>query len=105
MLFTFWQTLLDRIEHLEKLCDKKEKFLQVSTSRRGGRGGGRLSLPSSLSLFSSSHSSLPLQSTKMILKFRETHISNLEKARRTESPTDPSQEAVLVSVSLLKHLQ
>ena len=40
MLFTFWQTLLDRIEHLEKLCDKKEKFLQVSTSRRGGRGGG-----------------------------------------------------------------
>ena len=58
MLFTFWQTLLDRIEHLEKLCDKKEKFLQVSTSRRGGRGG--LSLPSSLSLFSSSHSFLPL---------------------------------------------
>ena len=33
LLFTFWQTLLDRIEHLEKLCDKKEKFLQVSTSR------------------------------------------------------------------------
>jgi len=58
--------LLDRIEHLEKLCDKKEKFLQ---------------------------------STKMILKFRETHIGNLEKARQMEGPTDPSQAAVLVSVS------
>ena len=37
----------------------------------------------------------------MILKFRETHISNLEKGRRAGSPTDPSQEAVLVGVSLL----
>ena len=57
LLFTFWQTLLDRIEHLEKLCDKKEKFLQVSTSRQEDRL--ILEYYPHIPLFSSSHSSLP----------------------------------------------
>ncbi len=42
-----------------------------------------------------------LQSTKMILKFRETHIANLEKTRRAQSTAagegGSSKETAIVS--------
>ena len=38
-----------------------------------------------------------LQSTKMILKFRETHIANLEKAKQSETSADLDQQAAIVS--------
>ena len=67
------QSLLERVNNLQKLCDKKEKFLQVC--------GIWFYMSECIMMLCFLHG---LQSTKMILKFRETHIGNMERGRRGE---------------------
>ncbi len=70
------QDLLDKVTTLQEFCNKKDKFLQVDTICRATLTLRLMHV---------------LQSTKMILKFREAHISNLEKNRRAAAtPNDPT---------------
>ena len=70
------QSLLERIENLQRLCDKKEKFLQVQTTM------SFIVMIIFSFLMCYCVAAVMVQSTKMILKFRETHIGNMEKGRR-----------------------
>ncbi|XP_065913181.1 kinesin-like protein KIF15-B isoform X2 [Dysidea avara] len=64
--------LAERMDQLEEMLNKKERFLQ---------------------------------STKMILRLREAHISNLEKARSADGVTDLEAETIRLMKDEINHLK
>lgn len=60
------QTLQDVVNHLQELCNKKDKYIQ---------------------------------STKMIIKFRENHIQSLQQA--SKGYTEMEKDMLVVSLTLI----
>ncbi len=64
-VISLFQALLQRVESLQKICKRKDNFLQ---------------------------------STKMILKFRETHIANIEKKEGSGSDSTDQGNAIVSGI-------
>lgn len=91
-----FQCLVEKVQKLEELCSKKEKFLQVCVWRSyvsseidiiwNNRKYRAYFVHITLNFF------FVLQSTKMILKFRESTISRLERLRKRDKEGPDGQD-------------